>query len=101
VSSIQTALTSGALDVAPCLQVDRDSLAARHNELRWDARLRTMPWRRRAAHLRVYGSPSANVTVLTLSPLRPRKVATRAFLRRGMRAMTALRDQLDRDVHRS
>ena len=98
VDSIQTALTSRALDATPRLHIDRTSLAARHNELRWEARLRTLPWRRRAAHLRVYGSPSANVTVLTLSPLRPRRVATRSFLRSGMKAMVELRDQLDRDI---
>ena len=101
VDSIQTALTSDALSAAaPRLRVDGDSLAARRNELRWTASLRTVLWRRRRAHLRVYGSPSANVTVLTLSPLRPRKVATRTFLRRGMRAMTDLRDDLDQKVKR-
>lgn len=102
VDSIQAALTSDALAAAaPRLRVDDDSLAARRNELRWTATLRTVLWRRRRAHLRVYGSPSANVTVLTLSPLRPRKVATRSFLRRGMRAMTDLRDDLDQKVKRT
>lgn len=101
VDSIQTALSADVLDsAAPRLEVDHDSLAARRNELRWTVRLRTGPGRRRSAHLRVYGSPSSNVTVLTLSPLRPRKVATRSFLRRGMRAMTVVRDELAAEVRR-
>lgn len=102
IDSIQTALGSAALQsAAPRLQVDLGTLLARRNELRWTARLRTAPWHRRSAHLRIYGSPSANVTVLTLSPLRPHRVATRSFLRAGMRAMTVLRDHLDSEVHRN
>lgn len=77
------------------LQVEATSLSARHNELRWTATLQTTPWRRRPATLRLYGSPSHNVTILTLTPHRARRVATRSFLRIGMRSMTDLRDRLD------
>ena len=41
---------------------------------------------------------SGNVTVLTLSPDRPRRIAARGFLRVGLRTMTELRDRLAAEV---
>lgn len=99
VVAAQRALDAGFLEAATRrLQIDPTSLRARRNELRWTARLKTWPWTSRAAFLRLYGSPSSNVTVLTLSPLRPHRVATRSFLRVGMHTMTALRDRLAEQV---
>ena len=95
----QVALEQGVLDGSPRqLLIDTASLRARRNELVWSATLRTWPWAGRPARLRLYGSPSANVTVLTLTPLHPHRVATRSFLRVGMRTMTELRDRLARDI---
>jgi hypothetical protein len=79
------------------LRVDPTSLYVEDNELRWAATLRTHRWWwRRRATLRMFGSPSTNVTVLTLTPTRPHRLATRAFVRQGRRAMTELRDRIDR-----
>ncbi len=98
VTTAERALAGTAFRSAPRLRVDRSTLRVRRNDVLWRCTLRIGPLRRRPAMVRLYGSPSANVTVLTLSPERPRRVATRRFLRVGLRAMTELRDRLAAEV---
>jgi hypothetical protein len=98
VTTAERALAGTALRSASRLRIDRSTLRVRRNDVLWRCTLRTGPLRRRPAMVRLYGSPSANVTVLTLSPERPRRVATRGFLRAGLRAMTELRDRLADEV---
>jgi hypothetical protein len=77
------------------LAVDEASITSRRYELGWDARIALWPWQRRRVRLRLYASPSLNVTVLALSPLKSRAAARRRFLRVGNRVMNELRDRLD------
>jgi hypothetical protein len=99
VAAARRALDGAVFERPPSrLQVDRGSLRARRNDLLWRCTLRTGRWRRRPAMIRLYGSPSSNVTVLTLSPDRPRRIAARGFLRVGLRTMTELRDRLAAEV---
>lgn len=83
------------------LHVDAGSVTMRDRTLEWRANLRTHPWRRRRATLRMFGSTSTNVTVLTLTPDRPHRILTRAFVRAGWRAMTQLRDQIESGARRT
>ncbi len=78
------------------LSVDPTSLQIDRAGLHWRARLRTGPLCRRAANLRVYSSPSRNVTVLELVPEARRLIQTRAFVRRGVPAIGELAARLDR-----
>lgn len=71
------------------------NLGTKHREIAWDAVVRTIPWRRRRATLRLFGSPSSNVTVLTLTPRRQHRLGVRSFLGVGMRALEHLRDDLE------
>ena len=54
------------------LTVDESSITSRRYELAWDARITLWPWQRRPVRLRLYASPSLNVTVLSLSPPKAR-----------------------------
>ena len=56
------------------------------------------PWQHRPVRLRLYASPSLNVTVLALSPAKARPAARRRFLRVGNRVMNELRDRVDAAV---
>jgi hypothetical protein len=94
----QSAVDSLALTASRRLRIDPATLTTNGSQLAWSASLRTLLWRRRDATLRLYGSPSSNVTILTLTPKRPHKNATRSFIRAGLRTMTDLRDRLDRCV---
>lgn len=78
------------------LRVDASSLRTHKTELSWDASLRTSPWRRRDAILRIAPSPSFHLTVIRLTPVKSQRVATRAFIRAGLRAAYALAAQLER-----
>ena len=80
------------------LAIDESSLTSRRYELTWDALMTLRPWHRRRVRLRLYASPSLNVTVLALTPVASRQAARRRFLRVGNRAMNDLRDRLDRAV---
>lgn len=80
------------------LVVDVDSLRSRRYELSWDATLQVWPWQRRPVTIRMYASPSLNVTALAMSPPKPRRVARPGFLRAGNRVMTSLRDRLDERI---
>ena len=62
------------------LVVDESSITSRRYELDWDARIALWPWQQRRVRLRLYASPSLNVTVLALSPTKPRPAARRRFL---------------------
>lgn len=77
------------------LAVDGSSMRSRRYELSWDAVLRVRPWQQRRVQLRLYASPSLNVTALALSPQRPRRAARSSFLRVGNEVMNAVRDRLD------
>lgn len=78
------------------LRVDEASLRTHKTELAWDATLRTSPWRRRPAVLRISPSPSLHVTVVRLTPLKSQRIATRAFIRAGLRATFELAARLER-----
>ncbi len=80
------------------LLVDESSITSRRYELAWDARLALWPWQHRPVRLRLYASPSLNVTVLALSPAKARPAARRRFLRVGNRVMNELRDRVDAAV---
>lgn len=80
------------------LRVEPGSLRTSRYELSWGAALTVWPWQTRPARLRLFASPSLNVTVLSLFPLHPRRVATRRFLRRGLLVMNDLRDRIDERV---
>ena len=80
------------------LDVDESSITSRRYELDWDARIALWPWQQRRVRLRLYASPSLNVTVLALSPTKARPAARRRFLRVGNRVMNELRDRLDAAV---
>ncbi len=77
------------------LRVDESSITSRRYELCWEARVALRPWRHRRVRVRLYASPSLNVTVLALSPQKSRAVARRRFLRVGNRVMNDVRDRLD------
>ena len=83
------------------LVVDVESLRSRRYELSWDATLQVWPWQRRPVTVRMYASPSLNVTALAMSPPKPRRVARPRFLRVGNRVMTSLRDRLDQRIRAS
>lgn len=77
------------------LDVDLSSLRRAEHELAWDVRVRTLPGRRRRASMRVYSSPSGNVTVLTLVPATTSKVFPTAFIRAGLRSMRQVGTRLE------
>jgi hypothetical protein len=68
------------------LRVDLDSRRDGDFEVSWNAALHTAPLRWRAASLRLYASPSLNVTVITIVPNKARKVSSRLFVHFGLRA---------------
>ena len=83
-------------NAAAGLKVDPTSLQVDRTGLQWRARLRTGALCSRAANLRLYSSPSQNVTVLELIPEARRLIRTRAFVRRGVPAVGELAARLDR-----
>jgi hypothetical protein len=70
-------------------------------ELSWQAVLRVSPWQKRSVRLRLYASPSLNVSVLSLVPPQQRSAAKSSFLRVGLKVMNQLRDRLDERVDRA
>ncbi len=83
------------------LDVVTGSICVDDRGLSWSAGVRTGWFTRRAATLRLYPSPSANVTVLELIPDRPRLLRTRAFVRVGVDAMRELALRLTLGVARA
>lgn len=80
------------------LRVDANTLRRNERELSWDAVLRAPIWRRRRATLKLFASPSSNVSVLTLVPTKPHRVARRHFLRTGIRALENVCRLIDAQV---
>lgn len=79
----------GGLRVAPA------SLVADHRGLTWLAWVRPRgSARRRRVRLRVYPSPSTNVTFIELIPDRPRRRRSAAFIRTGARIAESLGNRL-------
>lgn len=78
------------------LQVDTSSRESVRKQITWSASVRTTPWSRRRSRLRLYGSPSSNVTVLTLTPIRSRRWGARLFLRVGLASMFTVRKRVER-----
>jgi len=77
------------------LDVDLSSLRRAQHELAWDVHVRTLPGRHRRASMRVYSSPSGNVTVLTLVPATTSKMFPTAFIRAGLRSMREVGTRLE------
>ncbi len=97
--AVAEALTGAVFDPPiPRLSVDESSLRASRYELSWHARIRVSPWLTRDARLRLYASPSLNVSVLSLFPLKQRPIAKSSFLRKGLRVMNALGARIDERV---
>ena len=94
VEAVESMVEHDLLDRLERVEVDRDSEQRANQQLSWDARLRTTPWSSRPARLRLYGSPSSNVTILTLTPRRSRRFGSGRFLRAGLSSMFALRDAI-------
>ncbi len=75
----------------PRLAVDPASLEVDHRGYTWRADVRC--WRlarSRPATLRAYPSPSGNLTILELVPLRPGRIPTSSFIRAGVKAVNTL-----------
>ena len=83
------------------LSVDTASRRDGDFEVSWDAALRA-PIRWRKVSLRLYASPSLNVTVLTIVPERARRISSRSVVRVGLRSARELGSRIE-DVlsHRS
>lgn len=77
------------------LRVDPATIRRGQRELSWDAVLRAPLWRRRRATLKLFASPSSNVSVLTLTPKRPRRAARSGFIRAGVRALHDICERID------
>ena len=80
------------------LRVDASTMRESDRELSWDVVLRAPLWRRRRATLRLFASPSSNVSVLTLVPTKPHRVAHKHFIRAGLRALAAVCERIDAEV---
>ncbi|MEM1332044.1 MAG: hypothetical protein AAGG08_01185 [Actinomycetota bacterium] len=92
------AVNGHALQASRRLAVETSGRRTERRDLVFDARLRTLFWWHRAARLRLYGSASMNVTVLTLTPAVARARPSRWFLRAGTRAMERVVEALAADV---
>ena len=78
----------------PMLRVDLDSRRDGDFEVSWQAALRA-PLRWRKVSLRIYASPSLNVTVMTIVPEKARKISSRWFVRLGLKAARQLGQQIE------
>lgn len=76
------------------LRVDLDSRRDGDFEVSWTAALRA-PLRWRKVSLRIYASPSLNVTVMTIVPDKARQISSRWFVRFGLRAARQLASRID------
>lgn len=93
---VLTALTDPAFwDDIKGLSVDASSASATDREVVLEGRLRMPRGFRRKVQLRVYPTPSENLTVLELLPLRRWMPQTRRYLRAGVPAITALKDRIE------
>lgn len=79
----------------PGLRVALSSKVTDHRGVTWAASVRPpCSPRRRRARLRVYPSPSTNVTFIELIPDRPRRRRSRGFIRAGVRIGETLGNRL-------
>jgi len=78
----------------PGLRVDLGSRRDGDFEVSWEAALRA-PVRWRKVSLRLYASPSLNVTVMTIVPDKARTISSRWFVRLGLRAARQLASQIE------
>lgn len=78
----------------PGLRVDQDSRRDGDFEVSWKAALRA-PVRWRKVSLRIYASPSLNVTVMTIVPNKARKISSRWFVHLGLKAARQLAAQIE------
>lgn len=92
------AVNGTALRASRRLRVDVSGRRSERRDLVFDASLRTFLWWRRPARLRLYGSASMNVTILTLTPAVPRRRSSRWFVRAGYRAMERVVEELEAEV---
>ena len=97
-STADQAVHGTALSASRRLRVDIEGRRSERLDLVFDASLRTFLWRRRPARLRLYGSASMNVTILTLTPAVARRRPSRWFVRAGYRAMERVLEQLEAEV---
>ena len=94
----ERAVIGSALAASGRLRVDLDARRSERRDVVFDASLRTFLWRRRPARLRLYGSASMNVTILTLTPRVARRRPSRWFVRAGNRAMERVVERLAAEV---
>ena len=96
VLAITAMLGAGPLDPPiPGLRVTLSSRVADHRGVTWAASVRPpLALRRRRARLRVYPSPSTNVTFIELIPDRPRRRRSGGFIRAGVRISETLGNRL-------
>lgn len=78
----------------PGLRVDPATRRDGDFEVSWKGALRA-PVRWRNVSLRLYASPSLNVTVMTIVPDKARKISSRSFVRVGLRAARQLARQIE------
>ena len=78
----------------PGLRVDLDSRRDGDFEVSWQGALRA-PVRWRRVSLRLYASPSLNVTVMTIVPDKARKISSRWFVHRGLKAARQLASRIE------
>ncbi|MBT4985784.1 MAG: hypothetical protein HOM89_14215 [Ilumatobacter sp.] len=76
------------------LRVALDSRRDGDFEVSWNGALRA-PIRWRNVSLRLYASPSLNVTVLTIVPDKARRISSRSFVRVGLRVARELAGQIE------
>lgn len=76
------------------LRVALDSRRDGDFEVSWNGALRA-PIRWRNVSLRLYASPSLNVTVLTIVPDKARRILSRSFVRVGLRVARELAGQIE------
>lgn len=79
------------------LRVDSATRRDGDFEVSWSGALRA-PVRWRKVSLRLYASPSLNVTVLTIVPQNARKISSRSFVRRGLQAARELARRIEHEL---
>ena len=81
----------------PGLRIVFDSRSDGDFEVSWRGALRA-PIRWRSVSLRLYASPSLNVTVMTIVPDKARKISSRSFVRVGLRVARQLARQIEGQI---
>jgi len=96
-SAAERAILEGSLftEPLPQLEVDQRSLVLDNFGATWKTTLHTGFLRRRHARLRIYPSPSRNLTVIALIPTRRRRTHGERFVRNGVSAIQTLSRRLE------